>query len=274
MEQYFPQNVKDHKLKMKNLMTLISQQGFMTKNLLMIIAVFILVLSFHYASADVVDVLEVPGNTIIPIQQNDVRMLKEVVEVKKTGIVDAIFTLENTTNKNISFSIGFPFKNKQEPSSSRNIEFGATNIEGEFIAKIDGKEVTVKEKMNKYITKHRTKYNYMYIWPITFKPKEKKIVECFYPVLWSFVVGDMNSVIVRQFTYITKTGALWKGTIGQADFYVEIDKGIPTEWIKQKKVRLDIKPKGYKIINYRTVEWHFRNWKPTEDISITIWQNK
>ena len=265
---------------MKNLTMLISQRLFVIKSWSALLSVLILFLSFNSVYSDVVEVSEVSGNTIIPIQQNDIRMLKEVVKVNKTGMVDALFTLENTTDKNISFLIGFPFKKEQEPSSSQNIEFGATNTEGEFVAKINGEKATVKKEiLNKYTKlKIDFEYDFIYAWRITFKPKEKKTVECLYPVLWSFArkidPPRREFKDSREFTYITKTGALWQGTIKQADFYIDIDSGIPIEWIKQKKVKLDINPKGYKIMNYRTVEWHFENWKPTEDISITILQNK
>ena len=259
---------------------LISQRICVLKSWSTLLSVLVLLLTFNYAYADVVEITEVPGNTVIPIRQNDIRMLKEVVKVNATGMVDALFTLENTTDKDISILMGFPFRNGQEPSSSQNIEFGATNAEGEFVAKINGEKTTVKkETINKYTKlKIYTEYDFMYAWRITFKPKEKKTVECLYPVLWSFArkinPPRKEFIDTREFTYITKTGALWQGTIGQADFYIDIDSGIPTEWIARKKIRLDIKPKGYKIMNYRTVEWHFKNWKPTVNISITILQNK
>ena len=230
------------------------------------VVIMIVVLNTIYAYADGVMVIEVPGGTVIPAQQNEIRMLKEIVKVGYEK-VDAIFTFSNTTNKQIRLNMGFPVEEDNEPLY--------------FIAKVDGKEITARQKdIYKKISKNikalkikspYSNYNSMYVWPIVFKPMEKKVVKCTYRVQW---YGDpAQPKLVGRFDYVTKTGALWKGNIKRADFYIDIQGVRPID-IKNKRVNLKINPKGYKIINYRTVEWHFRNWKPTEDISITIWQNK
>lgn len=241
-------------------------------------------LTFGYSAnllADGVMIIEKPGNTVIPVKQNKVRMVKETVKITPDNFVkykvDAVFSFENTTDRTIHFYMGFPFTD---------------NIRGDadvFISYVDGKEVSVTKKSVNKVMKSRIKskfgtgyyyqYDYMYTWPITFKPHEKKINECVYFIQW---LDDRG--LSGYITYITKTGALWEGTIEQADFSIEI----PYEYFNSKVYTLNMSPKGYTVssktvgvtligigegLPYKKVEWHFQNWKPTEDIHLEFYKN-
>ena len=133
----------------------------------------LLVFSVH-AFADGVMVIEKPGDTVIPVQQNNVKMVKETVKITPDWNdkykVDAVFTFENTTGKTIHFDIGFPFEN------------GIRGAADAFISYIDRTEVPVTKKSVNKVIKSRMKakigtglyykYDYMYTWPISFKPHE------------------------------------------------------------------------------------------------------
>ncbi len=234
----------------------------------MLIMMVVPSLAVNNAFADGVAVMEVPGNTVIPIQQDEVRMVKEVVRVNEEDEVTATFTFENRTPKDISFRMGFPFTEGTDPIA---VPYGVPGS-GKFEVRINGKQVEYHKKPVSINAKLKigAEYVSMYAWQISFKPHEKKTVECIYTASWNCDVGPYPSC--RHFTYITKTGALWNGTIGQADFYVTLSN----DYIKNARAgKLDFKiePADYKIAG-NTVEWHFRDWKPTEDISIWVSRSK
>lgn len=213
---------------------------------------------------------EIPGNTVIPIQQNDIRLEKEVVRVDD-DVVKAIFAFENTASREINFQMGFPFTRDTEPPLKSKIGGTVGANEKNFIVRVDGKALPVnKGKITDDIKlKVGPEYDFMYTWSITFKPKEKKVIECLYNVQWS--IEPESYPDGSSFRYITKTGALWKGTITKAEFHIKLNDHI-SQWLKQERIKLQIKPKGYKITDFRTIEWLFNDWKPMEDISITIWK--
>ena len=246
-----------------------------------IIVINLLLVSSVHAIADGVMVIEKPGNTVIPILQRHVRMVRETVNITPDDFVkykvDAVFLFENTTGRTIHFDMGFPFTYHIRGSADA------------FISYVDGNEVPVTKKSVNKVMKSRIKakigtglyykYDYMYTWPITFKPHEKKIVECIYYVQW---LDDRGSG--GYLTYVTKTGALWEGTIGQADFSIEI----PIEYFDSKVYCFTISPQGFTVsstpvdvniigigegLPYKKVEWHFRNWKPTQNIHLDYYKN-
>lgn len=193
---------------------------------------------------------ETPGNTVIPVQHHEIRLLKEVVTVKGQQVI-AVFTYENLSTLKISLQMGFPLI---KGSVSNN-----------FIVLIDGKEsqITKKNATENVRLKIGGEYEFMYIWSVDFEPKEKKIIECRYPVQWGDDLGLSGS-----FSYIAKTGALWKGSIEQANISVELDKETSRK-LHSKEYAFSISPIGYKIKRKKIIEWHFSNWTPKEDILIS-----
>ncbi len=213
------------------------------------------------ALADGVSVREVSGHTIIPVQQNNVRMANETVRVKNDRVT-ASFTFENITDKQVSIRMGFPFRSGDDPMSVGTFEY-IDETKLKFIVKVEKAEVPVtRQAVNEsYKQKTGEQYDFMYTWPIVFQPKEKKVVECSYNVQWGDDLG-MNG----GFTYIAKTGALWKSTLDYADFFIELDKRTYSDY-KSGRYNFKITPAGYKL-NGNTIEWHFTNWKPTADFTV------
>lgn len=225
--------------------------------------VFIINIFSSLAFANGVAIQLIPGNTVIPVQQDDIRLIKEVVNVENASTVNAVFAFENTTQKEVNLQMGFPFTRDTEPT----IEYKVGSVDKNFVIKIDGKESpTTKKNVTENIKlKIGSEYDFMYVWLITFRPKEKKIIECRYNVQWSDDLGLSGS-----FVYITKTGALWKGTIKEANFYIELDD-VLYRWLNSNEYSFEISPKGYKI-NNKIIEWYFRNWEPRENISIRYYR--
>jgi hypothetical protein len=155
--------------------------------------------------------------------------------------------------------MGFPFYKSTEPvlrhKKDRN-----------FIIQIDGKELRVEQIS---ATGNISNYDYVYYWRVNFEPKERKVVECIYNIQWS--VDPESYPDSSSLKYITVTGALWKDRIDEAKFNVMLDD-VLVKLLKENEITLEIKPKGYKIIDFKNVKWEFADWEPRENISIIIWE--
>ncbi|MHB9028657.1 MAG: tetratricopeptide repeat protein [Candidatus Latescibacterota bacterium] len=79
-----------------------------------------------------------------------------------------------------------------------------------------------------------------------------------------FPVGGMGNEDLR-FVYILKTGALWKGIIGDAEITVTLRNTNPGQVAT-------LSPAGY-TRKGNTITWRLKNFEPQEDIEITIMQD-
>jgi hypothetical protein len=209
---------------------------------------------------------EIPGNSIVPVHQTDIRLLQETVVLENERVFASVI-LENTTEKENVIEVGFPFTGDTEPPEK--IRPGK-NFGERFSLKVDGKvthfeKVNVPEALRKQIG---AEYDFMYKWKITFGPSGKKKVEYSYNVRWGTGIMYPDG---SRLTYKTKPSALWKGTIRKAIFRFKLSDEF-SDLLKHRRITVEAKPEGYKIVNSQTVEWHFLNWKPSEDLSITIWE--
>jgi hypothetical protein len=185
-----------------------SRENFM-KSIILTLIMSLVLLSNVWADGVEVDLIE--GGTVIPVQNDNIRMVSEEVRMFGDIKVIANFVFENLSNKPATIKMGFPI-----PS-------------GEWAVPIDGHPYT-------------------------------------------------------YFIYITKTGALWSGTIGKADFYLELTERLMRLLTdKRYNFKLSIKPNGYVIRDSVTeefvvkngqIEWHFANWKPTENIGVALIENE
>jgi len=214
---------------------------------------------------------EIPGNSIIPLEQVEIRLVEETIKVDDEKAFVSM-TFENLSDKEILLKVGFPFSKATELPER---DSWGKIIKKKIVVKVDGKEIPIVQIATPEDVKKKLGYDYtgrefdyVYSWQIIFKPKEKKTISCIYYIQWAASVYTPDG---DSFTYITKPGALWNGTIKKADFSIELDKFL-SSYLKQKVVRLEVEPKGYKVIDNKIVEWHFTNWEPTEDLSITVWE--
>lgn len=220
---------------------------------------FLFLIVARSAYGDGVAVFELPGNTVFPVEQNDIRMVKEVVTVDDDE-VKAVFTFENTTSKSISVKMGFPFKDESDLNYEPHGKF--------FRVFIGGNEVPSSKKKATQNIKLIIGDNYSsyYTWDLNFAPFERKTVDCIYSADWA--CDPQPHPACTHFTYITKTGSLWKDKIHEADFYITLPRGYGDD-INSKRLVIEITPPAHKKTG-DLLEWHFKEWKPTQDISIDI----
>jgi len=226
----------------------------------------VLVFLIADAWADGVEVEVIKGNTVIPVQNHNVRMLSEEVkmlpaekqnEINESVQVNANFLFENLSDKNIVMKMGFPF-------------FSSKSNPRDFKAWVQGKPVKAEKRpmggKGEIVLQHeRSGYVlHMYVWNISFAPNEKKEVKVEYRGGW----GNFLTPAEHYFIYVTETGALWSGTIGKADIYLKLSRD-SMELLKNPHFKLRATPSGY-ILRRDQLEWHFKNWKPKENIGVVI----
>jgi hypothetical protein len=232
------------------------------KTTLLVLLTCLMIFSASAALADGVTISEMPGQTVIPVQDNNIRMVNETVRATSQKVT-ATFTFENVTDKEVAINMGFPFRKGEDPMDPIAFEF-AYETKIKFIVKVNKTAVPVTKMTvdEAYRQKTGEKYDFMYTWPIAFQPKEKKIVECTYNVQWS---NDRH--LYGGFTYIAKTGALWNSTLDYADFFVEFDEDTYRDF-RSGDYAFKISPPAYKL-NKQVLEWHFTNWKPNTDFTVS-----
>ena len=253
-----------------------------------------MLLFVHYSYADAVEVMRLYANTVIPVKESNIKMLKEVVYITAApnmdNKVEADFTFKNTSDKDINLEMGFPFKKIYSGDIAGVYAVGCNK----FSTQINKKLVVVKKKkVNKQLNlKIGSEYDYMFTWHTLFKAKEKKVIKCEYSCMRTLSTSEREKGQSDiQVHYITKTGALWEGSIGEADFYVKINPDIvnaikkaPNKYPSyvyiplhirgfqqsaEMRIGINITPTNY-IIRGNRIEWHFKNWKPKRDIFISI----
>ena len=216
------------------------------------------------------------GYTAFPVKQHDIQMISEVVKITPSMPdwknypfmpmkTEATFVFKNTSDKKIKLEMGFPFNEE-----NHCVPFTTT---------INGQKVKVSEIHTKKL-EPKINIKYSYKWSITFKPYEQKIVQNIY---YCNAIDLSQGNSEYYVNYITKTGSFWKGPIKRADFYVAIPPKSVTpidyqaflQKLSKSPRKCDnyrcrtIQPIGYQIKN-GFIEWHFRNWKPTENILVEI----
>lgn len=233
------------------------------KRIILTLIMSLVLLSNVWADGVEVDLIE--GGTVIPVQNDNIRMVSEEVRMFGDVKVIANFVFENLSNKPAAIKMGFPVP------SAKN-----------FKAWIQGQSVKVDKRLmggkNEIVLKDSGGFTpEMYVWDISFSAREKKNVKVEYNGEWAVPIDGHP---YTYYIYITKTGALWSGTIGKADFYMELTERLMRLLTDKKfNFKLSIKPEGYVIKDSETegyvvknglIEWHFTNWKPTENIGVAL----
>ena len=211
--------------------------------------------------ADGVSVNLIEGNTVIPIQNNNIRMLSEVVKISEDAKVTADFVFENLSDASVPLKMGFPVVRGDDSFIK-------------FKAWVNGKSIKVtlsdlsqqKESILKNQYKDFKRLD-MFVWNVSFQKREKKNVRVEYMGQWG---SDPRTYPEQKFVYITRTGALWSENIGKADFYMTLPDDIVRTFADESfRYKLRVKPIGYKK-RANKIEWHFTNWKPTVDIEVSV----
>jgi hypothetical protein len=206
------------------------------------------------AQAD--DLIE--GNTIVPLQKQNVRLLSEEVRISSDSKITASFILENLSNSAFAMKVGFPFRAPGPKNIEVMVQEQAVAVKKQSMG---GKgEIVIKDQHSGFSYE-------MYVWDISFAPKQKKTVRLEYLGQWGDTLAEETAM---YFIYGTKTGALWTGNIAKADFYININE-YATKLLNNKKnnFKLIALPHNYKTIGNQ-LEWHFVNWEPIGNISIAV----
>lgn len=252
----------------------------MKSNLKLKILLFLslLLLLPQFSIADGLNVIEVPGNMVIPLENHEIQMVNEEVRITPAQgtdypmKVECNFIFKNHSAKKINIDMGFPIHenklNEETFGIRRPLVFAKVLIDKK-ITTFSKKELKKDAWLNL-----GKEYIGAYVWPVSFDPMEQKVVTVEYVMEWGHYWRDYDPLQIKVFKYVTKTGTLWKGLIERADFYLAIPDSfvnIPKVfWAnpeRQPKIYWDIVPKGIWVDN-KTIEWHFKNWKPDKDIIV------
>ena len=235
------------------------------------IAIITLILCSSYSYSDDSFIAD-HGSNVSPAKTTDISMVEEEVIIKVEDYVDnkiAVFPLrkahvkctflfQNTSDKLIKATVGFPGNVINEPKYSDPITNFVTVIEGRKY-RINVKRETLKRK-NKNTDECCETYRNWYVWDMTFPPNSTVKVENSYLHYLSAPSGYEPFYL----NYELSTGANWKGPIGKASIKVIYNNAADLD----KRV-CDIKPKGW-IRKQNQIIWNFENIKPTLADNIII----
>lgn len=205
------------------------------------------------------------GESLAPRSPTAIEMSSETVRLaldEDTARVEAVFTLHNTSSNSEDLDVGFP--TAAQPAnyswSSREglkvTEWGPSTIR-DFSARVDGREVKAEPKTSPNSQSVRG----WLCWPMAFGGGQTHTVEVRYEVATrDDAYSDPSPLLNRQMTYILKTGAGWKGPIGEAVVILDLSK-IPGENISRAAPEPTRKDPG-------SWTWRFKDFKPSADVLI------
>lgn len=191
------------------------------------------------------------GNQVMPIKNDQIRLVKENVIIKLTvdensgrfGVpfipwanVSATFYLKNTTKSEVSLQMGFPFLDLQGFGDEKyvldnlNFKVKSNNIE----AKTELKEGVIEIEFDP-----QGLFKKVFTWNASFQPYEEKTIIVTYRMLMGVAsansvfrnfddigrkynsLDELIPVLSYNFSYITKTAYTWAGSIEEAVFQID-----------------------------------------------------
>lgn len=244
---------------------------------------FILILTFGTASfllANDTAVWEYPdGSGVIPMAEENIQMVAETVRIrvkKDTRMeVEARFTFKNLSDKPVKVTMGFPFhENWGEEFWEEEVSSKATAKDSlRFVSLVDGKKVRVRLKEDVTENEQIPFWNrrFFFVWDVEFAPGQTRKLITRYETDWDrwHNVDDQFSY---TFTYITSSGAAWAGKITDAVISMDVPKKLarPT-WSDESIIYWKFSPSEPSVNpDSSRLVWHFTNWEPDRDISLTI----
>lgn len=211
------------------------------------------------------------GADVYPLQNADIDLVSEVISItdnraqnpgqhgwKWSIHVDMKFKNEGP---DATVQMGFPFGDEFESDDDDK------SIKYDFKTWIDGKEAVITRKkggQNPADVRNSAGLLFpdVYTYPVNFKKGETKNIVHSYGVN-----GWSNVVMMWKFTYILRTGALWKGPIEDLKiFYKTNEKGATRNYLGC------ITPREHSaelIGSDLVLSWHYKNYKPKTDLVIS-----
>lgn len=203
------------------------------------------------------------GSTLQPRDDTPIRMTSEDILLDlrgddRTWHVKATYWFANPTKKAVKVQMGFP------ESRCEGELCAADGIFRDLKTWVRGKQVKHRAEKLPPEDEWSKSLGNIYLYDVTFQPREKVKVVHRYNYGWS--AGEHGSEVL----YITKTGALWSGSIGKARFTILHDRA-------PFAIRY---PRGYKLAFFgdkayggecRTqVVLERSNWTPTDDLRVEL----
>jgi len=199
------------------------------------------------------------GDQVFPVKSTAVRMASERVEVF-VG-----WAAERGGHAKMRVAAEFVLVNDSTEPQTILVSFPVSDHEEEFTRTVDGQAVAVHKYEVKDPNGLVTHYH-AYTSEIRFEPRQTRRVRVTY-----VAASDARSgwpPYPACWSYILRTGALWKGTIGEAEVVVHFPAAMPPGGFGPfRSEAVLLSPLGYEV-NGRTVTWTFKDFEPDEDIHI------
>ena len=199
------------------------------------------------------------GDQVFPVKSTTVRMARERVEV----FVE--WAAERGGHARMRVAAEFVLVNDSTEPQTILVSFPASDHEEEFTRTVDGQAVAVHKYEVKDPNGLVTHYH-AYTSEIRFEPRQTRRVRVTYVAAASATSGWPP--YPADWSYILRTGALWKGTIGEAQVVVHFPGSMPPGGFGPfRSEAMLLSPPGYEVSG-RTVTWTFKDFEPDEDIHI------
>jgi hypothetical protein len=137
-----------------------------------------------------------------------------------------------------------------------------------FSASVDGEDVPVRYRFGDPDELDGMDFWPMWaVWDMEFPPGRDVVLRCSYTTGFDFV--EYSGQFDCDFTYITRTGALWRGSIGSALISITVPDSLPlpgvagdfTAWWEWT---------GTPTVIGRSLRWEMHDWEPDSDIILRI----
>lgn len=201
------------------------------------------------------------GADLTPLEETRVRMVSEDIQIEYRGRwhVTARYVFENLTAQDVRVQVGFPeYRCQDEHQDCQNVPFEDLRTE------VDGTEIAHRQGTLGKDHAWKPYLGVVWLYDVTF-PAGKEV-----KILHTYSVASGGNVDQSRFTsYVTRTGAMWAGTIGHARFTFRLPATAHTvivpKGIALKSLEL-VDPDG--PTPHVEVLCEQTNWIPTGDLSI------
>ena len=204
------------------------------------------------------------GRGAMPIETEQITMDAESVLIVPTGNminydvpemnVTCIFYLRNLTDQPLDVSVGFPFEDSEVPDW---IQFRAVTDDEEYEINFESGVVNGEDSL--------VFWPMSACWEMHFEPGETVRLVNTYNAGWNYYWYEDYTA---SFTYIVRSGALWAGRIGDAVISITMPQRYPLSMLSDSICGW-ADWNGSPEIDGNRVTWHFTDWEPVEDITIT-----
>ncbi len=205
-----------------------------------------------------------PASDLIPLDRTRVKMLSEhiVLEQPKAGErwqAVATYRFRNPRHKPASLQLGFPEAHcapEDECAGPNGARFVGlvTTVRGEKVKMVEGKVAAN--------TEWAPRIGRVWMFAVTFAPREElEIVH-----RYGFYAG--LDTAGSSITYVTRTGALWNGPIGVAEFIIRLPER-PWTLVYPRGFRLrTCAERRERKRRFTEIVFKMKKWKPKRDLKL------